>query len=192
MEAEIKKLEAALSLIKEVVESIHLNINEDEITYNLFLLKLCNKYNLKITDVKNYNVYDYFCLKSNDVDFVIVKNPYIHNPHNKVKFNKEINYIQLNNGNIGRLMFPHARDIEIKYSISDPVWNEFKNELISYNCIDYDQMNFNFVYSMEDGIRLYQDFDSIYKKYAEKFNALYKIVKINKMKEELKKLEEAD
>ena len=89
-------------------------------------------------------------------------------------------------------MFPHARDIEIKYNISDLIWNEFKNELLSYNCIDYDQMNFNFVYNMEDGIRLYQDFDSIYKKYAEKFNALYKIVKINKMKEELKKLEEAD
>ena len=35
-------------------------------------------------------------------------------------------------------------------------------------------------------------FDSIYKKYAEKFNALYKVVKINKMKEELKKLEEAN
>ena len=146
MEAEIKKLEAALSLIKEVADSTHLNINEDEITYNLSLLKLCNKYNLKLNDVKNYNEYD-FCLGSNDVNFVIVKNP---------------------------------------------IWNEFKNELLSYNCIDYDQMNFNFVYNMEDGIRLSQDFDSIYKKYAEKFNALYKIVKINKMKEELKKLEEAD
>lgn len=189
MEAEIKKLEAALSLIKEVVESIHLNINEDEITYNLSLLKLCNKYNLKLNDIKNYNVYNN-CLKSNDVDFVIIKNPYIHNPYNKAKFNEGIDYIQLNNGNIGRLMFPHARDIEIKYNISDPIWNEFRNELLSYNCIDYDQMNFNFVYNMEDGIRLYQDFDSIYKKYAEKFNALYKVVKINKMKEELKKLEE--
>lgn len=53
-------------------------------------------------------------------------------------------------------------------------------------------MNFNYVYSMEDGLRLYHDFDSIYKKYAEKFNALYKEIKINKMKEELKKLEGAN
>ena len=190
MEAEIKKLEAALSLIKEVSDSTHLNMHEDRIAYNLSSLKLCNKYNLKINDVENYNVYD-LCLRSNGVDFVICHYPYIFNSANKIKF-EENDYIELSNGNIGRLMFPHTRDIDINYSISDPIWNEFKDELLSYNCIDYDKVNFNYVYSMEDGIRLYQDFDSIYKKYAEKFNALYKIVKINKMKEELKKLEEAD
>lgn len=190
MEAEIKKLEAALSLIKEVVDSTHLNMNEGGITYNLSLLKLCNKYGLKLNEVKNYNVYD-LCLKSNGVDFVIRHNPYINNSTNKVKF-EESDYIQLSNGNIGRLMFSHTRHIDMNYSISDPIWNNFKDELLSYNCIDYDKMNFNYVYSMEDGLRLYHDFDSIYKKYAEKFNSLYKEIKINKMKEELKKLEEAN
>ena len=190
MEAEIKKLEAAVSLIKEVADSTHLNMNDSGITYNLSLLKLCNKYGLKLNEVKNYNVYN-LCLRSNGVDFVICHIPYICNPTNKVKF-EESDYIQLSNGNIGRLMFPHTRDTDMNYSISDPVWNNFKDELLSYNCIDYDKMNFNYVYSMEDGLRLYHDFDSIYKKYAEKFNALYKVVKINKMKEELKKLEETN
>lgn len=192
MEAEIKKLEAALSLIKEVADSTHLNMSEDRIVYNLSLLKLCNKYSLKINDVENYNAYN-FCLKlkSKNVDFVICHYPYISNSANKIKF-EESDYIELSNGNIGRLMFPHTRDIDMNYSISDPIWNEFKDELLSYNCIDYDKINFNYVYSMEDGMRLYQDFDSIYKKYAEKFNALYKVVKINKMKEELKKLEEGN
>lgn len=190
MEAEIKKLEAALSLIKEVADSTDLNMNEGRITYNLSLLKLCNKYGLKLNEIKNYSMYD-LCLKSNGVNFVICHYPYIKNSTTKVKF-EEGDYIQLRNGNIGRLMFPHTRDIEMNYSISDPIWNNFKDELLSYNCIDYDKMNFNYVYSMEDGIRLYHDFDSIYKKYAKKFNALYKEIKINKMKEELKKLEEAN
>lgn len=191
MEAEIKKLEAALSLIKEVADSTHLNMNEGGITYNLSLLKLCNKYDLKINEVKNYSTCN-FCLRSNNVDFVIVKNPYVYNPHNKAKFNEGIDYVQLSNGNIGRLMFPHTGVGDMNYSISDPIWNKFIKELLSYNCIDYDKMNFNYVYNMEDGLRLYHDFDLIYKKYAEKFNSLYKEIKINKLKEELKKLEEAD
>lgn len=190
MEAEIKKLEAALSLIKEVADSTQLNIDEDEITYNLSLLKLCNKYDLKINEVQNYGTCNFY-LGSNGVDFIICHNPSIYNSTTKVKF-EENDYIQLSNGNIGRLMFPHTGVGDMNYSISDPIWDEFKDELISYNCIDYDKMNFNYVYSMEDGLRLYHDFDSIYKKYAEKFNALYKVIKINKMKEELKKLEEAN
>ena len=190
MEAEIKKLEAALSLIKEVSDVTHLNMDEDEITYNLSLLKLCNKYDLKINEVQNYGTCN-FCLRSNGVDFVICHNVYLHNSTNKVKF-EENDYIKLSNGNIGRLMFPHTGVGDMNYSISDPIWNKFIKELLSYNCIDYDKMNFNYVYNMEDGLRLYHDFDSIYKKYAEKFNSLYKEIKINKLKEELKKLEEVD
>lgn len=195
MEAEIKKLEAALSLIKEVADKTHLNMNDGGITYNLSLLKLYNKYDLnkyglKVNDLETYNVYN-VCLRSNGVDFVICRIPHIYSPTNKVKF-EESDYIQLSNGNIGRLMFPHTGVAEMNYSISDPIWNEFKDELLSYNCLDYDKVSFNYVYSMEDGLRLYQDFDSIYKKYAEKFNSLYKEIKINKMKEELKKLEEAN
>lgn len=94
----------------------------------------------------------------------------------------------------GRIALYNEEDFENAVSLEKSLLIICGGEayVVGADCIDYDQMNFNFVYSMEDGIRLYQDFDSIYKKYAEKFNALYKVVKVNKMKEELKKLEEAD
>ena len=40
MEAEIKKLEAALSLIKEVKDSTHLNMNDSGITYTTLLIAI--------------------------------------------------------------------------------------------------------------------------------------------------------
>ena len=46
----------------------------------------------------------------------------------------------------------------IDYPSTDIIWKEFKDTLLSYNPLDWDDMNFNYVYSEEDGVRLYKDF----------------------------------
>ena len=102
------------------------------------------------------------------------------------KFDENKNYIQLDNGNIGRLMFGAVDSID--YPSTDIIWKEFKDMLLSYNPLDWDDMNFNYVYSEEDGVRLYKDFAEIYRIYRNKFDEVLKASKIRRLEKQLSKL----
>lgn len=76
----------------------------------------------------------------------------------------------------------------VDYPSTDIVWEEFKDTLLSYNPLDWDDMNFNYVYSEEDGIRLYKDFDKIYSLYKNKFDKALKESKIWQLEKQLGEL----
>lgn len=120
-------------------------------------------------------------------DFNIVHKPYLTNKQTHYRFDEDKNYIQLDNGNIGRLMFGGSVD-SVDYPSTDIVWEEFKDTLLSYNPLDWDDMNFSYVYSEEDGVRLYKDFDKIYSIYKNKFDKALKESKIRQLEKQLGEL----
>ena len=78
---------------------------------------------------------------------------------------------------------------EYEYAFIDKdIWKEFKDTLLSYNPLDWDDMNFNYVYSEEDGVRLYKDFAEISRIYKNKFDAVLKASKIRRLETQLSKL----
>ena len=93
-----------------------------------------------------------------------------------------------------RLSKAHIEFIKVEAGIP----NALDFQLITALFCQYEKGDTYYIISKDNGylpaihMAAKLGFDSIYKKYAEKFNALYKVVKINKMKEELKKLEETN
>lgn len=120
------------------------------------------------------------------VDFYIVHQPNVTNKQTYYKFDKNKNYIQLDSGNIGRLMFGNVNFID--YPNTDAIWEEFNTVLLSYNPLDWDDINFNYVYGEEDGVRLYKDFEDIYKAYKKKFDDVLNASKIQRLEKQLSKL----
>ena len=73
----------------------------------------------------------------------------------------------------GRLAFvdeQYYRDVESE-------WEELKSILKSYNPIDYDEINNNYIYDLENGKKLIKEYDEILKVFDEKINH-----KINEVK----------
>lgn len=85
----------------------------------------------------------------------------------------------------GRLAFVSDRywwDIENE-------WREFMNVLKSYEPLDYDELNNNYIYDLENGKRLIQDYDKIVKDFMDKVNKKIKEVEIANKKKELERLQ---
>ena len=85
----------------------------------------------------------------------------------------------------GRLAFINS---DYWYNVEDE-WKEFMNTLMSYNPLDYDKVNDKYVYDLENGKRLINDYDGIVKDFMDKANKKIKEVKIAKKKQELERLQ---
>lgn len=183
----LKLLQEALDNITQVNKSDdNINIPTNNLEYAIKRLSISEDYNIPFNELYSNYSGDGAMLCSNGLDFIVSSNIYIANSVNHFEFDKQKEYIQLINGNIGRLMFSGMKTDY--YGETNDIWEEFKNELISYNPVDYDDMNFNYVYTMEDGIRLYKDFDKIYTKYQKKFDEAIKDVKIKFLEQQIEKL----
>ena len=71
----------------------------------------------------------------------------------------------------------------------DDEWKEFMNVLKSYNPLDYDELNNNYIYDIENGKRLINDYDKICQDFMEKVNKKIKEVDIANKKKEIEKLQ---
>lgn len=183
----LELLQQALDNIKRVNKSDdNINITTDNIEHTIKRISISEAYDIPLNRI--YSSYGGYGVRlcSNGLDFIVSSNPNIANSVNHFKFDKEKEYIQLSNGNIGRLMFIGMNTDY--YGETNDIWEEFKNELISYNTVDYDDMNFNYIYTMEDGIRLYKDFDKIYAKYQNKFDEAIKDIKIKSLEQQIERL----
>lgn len=88
------------------------------------------------------------------------------------------------------------------YDSIEDEWQDFKNVLKSYNPLDYDELNDNYIYNLENGKKLINDYDNIVQNFQNKVNKKIKEVQLeNKRKEigrlqkeleEIEKLEELD
>ena len=92
----------------------------------------------------------------------------------------------------GRLAF--VRD-EYWWTV-DNEWKEFMDILKSYNPLDYDELNDNYIYDLENGKKLINDYDSIVRDFRDKANKKIKEFELEKKKKQLellqKELEEAE
>lgn len=183
----LELLQQALDNIKQVNKSDdNINITTDNLEYTIKRLSISEAYDIPLKQIYSSYGEHGVMLCSNGLDFIVSSNPDIANSVNHFELDKEKEYIQLSNGNIGRLMF---RGMKIDYyGETNDIWEEFKNELISYNSVDYDDMNFNYIYTMEDGIRLYKDFDKIFTKYQKKFDETIKDIKIKSLEQQIERL----
>ena len=85
----------------------------------------------------------------------------------------------------GRCAF--VRD-EYWWDIADE-WEEFMNVLKSYNPLDYDELNNNYVYDLENGKQLINDYDKIVDDFMEKVNKKIKEIELEKKKKQLELLQ---
>lgn len=187
----LELLKQALDNIIEVnnfyKDSKEIRISTTNLEFMINKVSFCEKFDIPLrlvvcsygNSLKLYGV--------GSTDFNVVHKPYLTNKQTHYKFDENKNYIQLDNGNIGRLMFGDSVD-SIDYPSTDIVWEEFKDTLLSYNPLDWDDMNFNYVYGEEDGIRLYKDFDKIYSLYKNKFDKALKESKIRQLEKQLGEL----
>lgn len=106
--------------------------------------------------------------------------------------NSTTNYVQNGENTIviwsescGRLAF-----VSDKYwwDIEDE-WEEFMSVLMSYSPLDYDKINNNYIYDLENGKRLIADYDKIVKNFQNKINKKIKEVDLANKRKELERLQ---
>ena len=186
----LELLKQALDNIIEVnnfyKDSCGIRISTTNLEFIINKLSFCEKFDIPLRLVVSSYGNSLKLYGAGSTDFNIVHNPYLTNKQTHYKFDENKNYIQLDNGNIGRLMFGTIDSID--YPSTDIIWKEFKDTLLSYNPLDWDDMNFNYVYSEEDGVRLYKDFAEIYRIYRNKFDEVLKASKIRRLEKQLSKL----
>ena len=163
----LELLKQALDNIIEVnnfyKDSYDIKISTTNLEFIINKLSFCEKFDIPLRSVVSSYGNSLKLYGWGSTDFNIIHNPYLTNKQTHYKFDENKNYIQLDNGNIGRLMFGTIDSVD--YPSTDIIWKEFKDTLLSYNPLDWDDMNFNYVYSEEDGVRLYKDFAEIYRIY---------------------------
>ena len=186
----LELLKQALDNIIEVnnfyKDSYDIKISTTNLEFIINKLSFCEKFDIPLRSVVSSYGNSLKLYGWGSTDFNIIHNPYLTNKQTHYKFDENKNYIQLDNGNIGRLMFGTIDSTD--YPSTDIIWKEFKDTLLSYNPLDWDDMNFNYVYSEEDGVRLYKDFAEIYRIYRNKFDEVLKASKIQRLEKQLSKL----
>ena len=85
----------------------------------------------------------------------------------------------------GRYMFVDRHE---HYLLIEDEWNEFINILKSYNPLDYDERNDDYIYNVENGKKLIDDYDEIVKRIKDKVDKKIKNSELEKKKRELEKL----
>lgn len=186
----LELLKQALDNIIEVnnfyKDSYDIKVSTTNLEFIINKLSFCEKFDIPLRSVVSSYGNSLKLYGWGSTDFNIIHNPYLTNKQTHYKFDENKNYIQLDNGNIGRLMFGTIDSVD--YPGTDIIWKEFKDTLLSYNPLDWDDMNFNYVYSEEDGVRLYKDFAEIYRIYKNKFDEVLKTSKIQRLEKQLSKL----
>ena len=68
-------------------------------------------------------------------------------------------------------------------------WEEFMDVLKSYNPLDYDELNNKYIYDIENGKKLINDYKDIVNDLEKKINKKIKMVQLEKKKKELERLQ---
>lgn len=68
-------------------------------------------------------------------------------------------------------------------------WNDFMNVLKSYNPVDYDAINNTYLYDLDNGKKLIEDYDAILSNFENAVNKKLKKVTLERKKKELEQLQ---
>lgn len=119
-----------------------------------------------------------------DNKFCVRKNGCLTNRTTKYEFDNDTYYIHWCNS-IGKLMFVPSTKY---YGLIDNEYNEFLEKLRSYGALDWDYWNDHMIFTVEDGKRLYKDYQKLREETAKKINQKIKQEKFRATKEEYEKL----
>lgn len=153
------------------------------------VLTINEKYGIPIEDI--YVCYGYkMKVKYGSFDFVICHGYNLTNSKTHYKQNKNDWYIRFSSGGIGRFNF--IQDWGGGSLFSDEVndlYDKFIEKIKGYNPVDYDSLNAEYLFTVEDGYRLYKDFEKIFEETRSLINNELKNIKIKQLKSELENLE---
>ena len=125
--------------------------------------------------------YGYFVINS---QIKVGKKYHLNNSATNYAQNGE-NTIVIWSESCGRLAF-----VSDKYwwDIEDE-WEEFMSVLMSYSPLDYDKINNNYIYDLENGKKLIVDYDKIVKNFQNKVNKKIKEIDLANKRKELERLQ---
>ena len=108
-------------------------------------------------------------------------------PTTKYKFNETKWYARFSCNGCGRLNI--INDSKIAYQGEpDAVWKEFINKIKSYSPLDYDDMNSEYIFTLQDGYRLFKDFPNLLEEVRTKMQSAVKAYRIQQLQSEIDRL----
>ena len=124
-------------------------------------------------------------------DFYFCHEYRLTNKSTGAKFDKSQWYIHFTCGGCGILNL--CNDSQIAYK-EEPqqIWKNFLEWIRSYNPIDWDNLNNEYVFSVRNGYRLYQDFKAKYDETREQMDNAVAKYKIEKLQAEIRRLNGED
>lgn len=168
--------------IKAIEEYLKYFPKDSKANENLLLCKYAQELGMELKENSYYPriEYRYFVINS---QIKVGKNYNLTNSKTNYQLNG-VDSIVIWSESCGRLAFVSQ---DYWYEIEEE-WEEFCNILLSYNPLDYDYINNNYIYSLEDGKRLIVDYEEIVKNLREKINKKVKEVQIERKKKEIERL----
>lgn len=108
-------------------------------------------------------------------------------PTTKYKFDETKWYARFSCNGCGRLNI--INDSTIAYrGEPDAVWNEFLDKIKSYSPLDYDDMSSEYIFTLQDGYRLFKDFPNLLEEVRTKMQSAVKAYKIQQLQSEIDRL----
>lgn len=168
--------------IKAIEEYLKYFPNDSNANNNLKLCQYADELGLKLNGSYYPRIDWNYCLINPQIK--AGKKYGLTNSKTKYKQNGE-DTIVIWSESTGRLGFV---DGEYWWDIADE-WEEFKNILKSYNPLDYDEINNNYIYNLENGKQLINDYKMIVDCFMEKVNKKIKEVELEKKRKQLELLQ---
>lgn len=170
--------------IEAIEEYLKYFPNDYKANSNLLLCRYADELNIKLSN--EYSYYprvDYGMFQVNE-QIVACKRYYLTNSATNYEQNHENTLVVWKEGS-GRYMFIDRCE---HYLLIEDEWNELISILKSYSPLDYDEVNDVYIYDVENGKKLIDDYDEIVKRIKDKVDKKIKIGELERKKRELEKL----
>lgn len=154
----------------EIINQLNTQSNAIRQKYNNFsletltdLLPILMQSDISIYEV-DVDTYGFVLkLKCAYFNFHIINKYKLENPSNNVTFNDDKWYIMFDCGGCGRLNFDSGSDNFIYKPQCEEIWQDFLQRIKDYKPLNWDTLNQEYIFTLDDGYRLYKDFESIYR-----------------------------
>lgn len=155
------------------------------------VLEISEKYGIPLDEIRDYYGFE-LVNKYRDFRFYFCHGDKLLNRETFYEFCASKWYIRLTFGGCGRFNFvtdTRCLSDSLYYEKTNELYQAFLEKLMSYCPLDYDRINGEYLFTVENGYRLYKDFKEIYETTKTAINNELKNFKIKQLKAELEKLE---
>lgn len=154
-------------------------------------LEISEKHGIPLDEIRDHCGFE-LVDKYRDFKFLFCHGYTLSNRETFYEFCKSKWYLRLTFGGSGRFNFvmdTRCLSGSLYYDKVNELYQTFIEKLMSYSPLDYDRFNGEYLFTVENGYRLYKDFKEIYETTKTAINNELKNFKIKQLKAELEKLE---